>query len=390
MKITFFSNFLNHHQTPFCDEMYKQLKDDFTFVSTMEIPNALLKNGYPDYSNVKYNLKAYVDENNYSKALQLGLDSDIVITGSAPEIFIEDRLKLNKPTFRYSERFFKRGIWRLFDPRVFLSLLCHHTIYRKKNLYMLCASAYTANDLNIIYAYPQKKFKWGYFTKVEKLNIEEIINQKYSKKIEILWTARFIDLKHPELAIKLAYELKKRGYDFHLNMIGTGDLFSKMRYLINKLDVADYVTLLGSMPNAEVRNYMKKSNIFLFTSDRNEGWGAVLNEAMSCGCAVVASNTIGAVPYLIKHKVNGLIFKSGSLSSLLTNTYSLFKDRIFMNKLGENAYATMANTWSPKNAASNFLLLAKSILDGKTIAIENGPCSKAVWTKNNFEKNKHI
>ncbi len=33
------------------------------------------------------------------KSLKLGIDSDVVITGSAPDIFIAERLKRNKLTF---------------------------------------------------------------------------------------------------------------------------------------------------------------------------------------------------------------------------------------------------------------------------------------------------
>ena len=34
---------------------------------------------------------------------------------------------------------------------------------------------------------------------------------------------------------------------------------------------------------------MEKADIFLFTSDRREGWGAVANEAMNSACALVVS-----------------------------------------------------------------------------------------------------
>jgi len=216
MKITFFSNFLNHHQTPFCDEMYRLMGHNFTFVSTEHIPIAFLNNGYPDCSKLPYNLNAYENTLQYEKATQLGLDSEIVIIGSAPEIFVKKRIQLNKYTFRYSERPLKQA-WRLFDPRVLVSLFRHHTLYRRKNLYMLCASAYTAKDFNIVMAYPGKKYKWGYFTKVEEINIEQLIAQKPKTRVEIIWIGRFIDWKHPELAIYLANELKNKQYDFHLN-----------------------------------------------------------------------------------------------------------------------------------------------------------------------------
>ncbi len=384
MKITLFSNFLNHHQTPFCDEMYKLLGNDFTFVSTEIIPETFLQNGYPDCTNYSYNLNSYIDDIHYKKALQLGLDSDIVIIGSAPDIFIKERLKKNNHTFRYYERLLKESAWHLLNPRVLLYFLRYHTQYRRKNLYMLCASAYTANDLDWCFAYPKKKYKWGYFPDVEQLNIQKIIDKKPTEQLEIIWCARFINWKHPELAVKLAYELKKSGYNFHITMIGTGEMFNYINELIKKLDVLEYVSLLGSIPNSEVKAHMKKANIFLFTSDRNEGWGAVLNEAMSCGCAVVASNLIGAAPYLVENNNNGLIFKSGNLSSLLQQTESLFKDSAFRNRLSINAYETLAAVWNPKNAASNFILLAQSMLNNQLISIKEGPCSKAQWTHKKY------
>ena len=384
MKITFYSNYLNHLQTPFCDEMYKRIGTDFTFISTEKLPTDRLSSGYQDCSNYPYNINSFENNNSFKKAQQLGLESDIVIIGSAPEIFVKERIRQNKYTFRYYERLLKKGFWQLFDPRVLFSLLGYHTQYRRKNVYMLCASAYTANDLLWVFAYPQKKYKWGYFTDVIELDIKQIIAQKPVERMEIIWTARFIEWKHPELAVKLAYELKMKGYNFHLNMIGVGEMYNNIQKLIENLQVSEFVSLLRSMPNSEVRSYMKKSNIFIFTSDRNEGWGAVLNEAMSCGCAVVVSNTIGSVPYLIDHGENGLVFKSGSLSSLFQQTISLFKDKALRDKLSINAYYTLLKEWNPNKATSNFLLLAESILAGGETIFEKGPCSKAGWTNKNF------
>jgi glycosyltransferase involved in cell wall biosynthesis len=377
MKITFFSNFLNHHQTPFCDEMYERLKDDFTFVSTVKTPDSFLRNGYPDCSEYAYNLNSYFNEPSYNKALQLALESDIVITGAAPEKFIKQRLSQNKLTFRYSERFFKQGLWRLLNPRVIFPLLRDHTIHRNKNVYMLCTGAYVVQDLDLIFSYPNKKYKWGYFTAVKELNINQIILLKPLERIELIWVARLIDWKHPELAVKLAYELSKKGYNFHLSMIGSGEKLEEIEKLITKLNITEFVSLLGSIPNKEVLDQMEKSNIFIFTSDRNEGWGAVLNEAMGRGCAVVASNLIGAVPYLIEDNQNGLIFKSGDLSSLVQQTERLISDKAFREYLAKNAYNTMVAEWNPKKAASNFLLLGNSILEQQGVFIEKGPCSKA-------------
>ena len=60
---------------------------------------------------------------------------------------------------------------------------------------------------------------------------------------------------------------------------------------------------------------MRKHEIFLFTSDRNEGWGAVSNESMSNGCILVGSDGIGSIPFLVEDGVSGITFKRANTDS---------------------------------------------------------------------------
>lgn len=77
---------------------------------------------------------------------------------------------------------------------------------------------------------------------------------------------------------------------------------------------------------------MLNSDIFVFTSDRNEGWGASLNEAMSSGCACVVSDAIGSSHFLINNEVNGLLFKNKRLSSLQLQIQRLLDDDMLRKK----------------------------------------------------------
>ncbi|MFI3172955.1 MAG: hypothetical protein R3Y58_11410, partial [Eubacteriales bacterium] len=167
MKITFYSNFLNHHQLPFCRAMQALTDNNFTFVAAEGIPEDRVKLGYEDM-NKKYDfvLTTYDSEENKEKAMKLAEESDAIIHGSAPEAYITRRLKLNKLTFRYSERIYKRGIWRVISPRGFKHMMRYHRNYRKEKLHMLCASAYTAGDFAMLGSYKNKCYKWGYFPEV--------------------------------------------------------------------------------------------------------------------------------------------------------------------------------------------------------------------------------
>ena len=82
MKITFFSNFLNHHQLPFCLEMYQNIGDDFRFVATEPIPEERLKMGYVDMSvQYPFAINNYSSKQAFEEAVKLGNESDVVIIG---------------------------------------------------------------------------------------------------------------------------------------------------------------------------------------------------------------------------------------------------------------------------------------------------------------------
>lgn len=377
MKVTLISNFLNHHQTPFCNEMYKILGDNFKFVSTIPTPIEFLNSGYEDCSNYVYNLNSYLDENKFCECINLSFQSDVVILGEAPYIFVKKRLKYNKLTFKYSERIFKSSPFQIFDYKSIYHILNRHTRYYFKSLFLLSASAFASSDYGLFFAYPHKKIKWGYFTSVENINIENLVNNKVNQVLEIIWVARFINWKHPEMMIKLAQSLKKECKKFHITMIGKGELWQEIKEKIDQEGLKEEISLAGNISNTLVREKMKESNIFVFTSDRGEGWGAVLNEAMSSGCAVVVSKDIGSAPYLIKDRENGLLFKTKDAKDLSKKVSELFENEDYRKKIAIQAYYTMRDLWSAKNAANQFLLITEKLLNGERILPIEGPCSRA-------------
>lgn len=377
MKIAFISNYLNHHQLPFCIEMCKKTNNEFYFIATQTISKERLSLGYEDM-NAKYPfvIETYKNNAEKQKALEYAKKCDIVIIGSAPDEYIEERLKENKITFRYSERIFKKEIWRIINPRIIRNLYINHTRYKDKNLYMLCASAYTAHDFSLANAYIDKCYKWGYFPETQKYDIEQLMNNKEkNSKIQLLWVARFIDWKHPELPIKLAKWLKKQNYDFELQMIGCGPLLEKIKNKVVKEKMTDCVKILGAIKSSDVRKYMENANIFLITSDQNEGWGAVVNEAMNSACVVIGNKKIGSIPFLIKDGKNG--FTYSNQKEFFYRVKWIIENKEKQRIIGKNAYSTIIKTWNAENATHNLIELCNSLLENRENTIENGPCSKA-------------
>ena len=385
MKIAFVTNFYNHHQKPLADALYSKVGDDYYLIETSPITEERLKMGWGGEEKPSYVLQNYPDEASKTRCQKIIDTADVVIIGSAPYSLLTTRLKKGLLTFMYTERLYKTGIPYLKMPLYFLRALKKYIKF--KNFYVLCASAYTPLDFSRTLSFVGKTYKWAYFTEVKKYeSVDGVISAKDGNSI--LWVSRFIPLKHPEHVIEVAKRLKDDGYDFKLNMIGNGVLEDSTRELIEKEELQDCVKMLGAMKPEQVRMHMEKSEIFLFTSDKNEGWGAVMNESMNSACAVVANSAIGSVPFLIEDGENGYMYKDGDVDGLYNRVKQLLDDAENRKRIAKNAYSTMVDAWNAENAAKRFISLCEKMLSGeyKPFPYESGPCSKARILKDNWMK----
>jgi len=225
--------------------------------------------------------------------------------------------------------------------------------FRRANFYRLCCSAFASTDMQKLHTYEDRCYKWGYFTYVdESFDIETSIEDiSTSDVISFMWCGRYLGWKHPELPVKMAARLKAEGYKFMLDMYGHGPVFDITKRLAEQLNVEDVVSFKGNLPNEQILKAMRKHKVFLFTSDQNEGWGAVANESMSNGCVLIGSDAIGSIPSLLVDGTNGLVFESCNLDSLCEKVKYLLDNPKELHRLSRNGITTMRSIWSPKNAA---------------------------------------
>lgn len=222
-----------------------------------------------------------------------------------------------------------------------------------------------------------RTLKWGYFPEFISYEKSQIVHAEKPSYM-LLWTGRLIDWKHPEYIIEAANSLKHRGISFHLNVIGDGELKEKLEKQVMYGNLQDVISVLGSKNPETVRQYMVESDIFLATSDLQEGWGAVINEAMNSGCAVIASHAMGATGFLIDHCKNGLVFESGNKADFLRQLEYVTWNKKICSQLGWNAYQTIAGEWNAQTAANRFLQLCEALIAQGNKKYKTGPCSPAV------------
>lgn len=387
MTVTFVSNFMNHHQLPFSEEMLRLTGGGYTAVVTKPAPEARLKLGYADMNKLPFVMRAYDSEESYRACLDKILNDDMVIFGSCPDEFVYRRAQTGKPFLIYSERFFKKGTYRRFIPVTYKKIYDRMLKHEGENVSIICSSAYLPYDLQLL----KKNFriyKWGYFPQTNEYELNALFSQKTGEKIRLLWVGRFISWKHPEDAVAVAQRLKKDGYSFELDMVGDGPMMEKLHALIEKKGLSEEVRLTGAKSPDEVRTYMERANIFMFTSDYNEGWGAVMNEAMNSGCAVVASHAVGSVPFLVRHGENGLVYRSGDVNDLYSCVKSLCDAPARREALGKAAYETVTGEWSAATATERLYSIMEAKVNGCAEPVyQDGPCSVAQVILPKYKRN---
>ena len=283
MKLVFMSNFLNHYQFALSQNFIKKFGDEYKFIAMTPLAEDRIASGWVDMNNEPFVIRAYESPEAMKYAIDTAVESEYIIIGGTPldMDIVHRRAADNKITFEYTERKFKQVglgfIKSLFTPKIFKKvwglLKRRHSVKTNNSnnyTHILCAGAFVPADY-IRIGYNSKNFyKWGYFPALKRYDdIDGLISRK--DKGSIVWAGRFLDWKHPDIAVILAKNLKAANIPFHMKIIGTGDMQDSLAGMIDAMNLNDCVELTGPMPPDKVRVEMEKAQIFLFTSDRNEG-----------------------------------------------------------------------------------------------------------------------
>lgn len=375
------SNYISHHQLPFSDAMF-ELCMEYSFVQTMPMEQKRIDMGWAvDPTTIPYVIESYKEPDKARRAID---EADLLIVGwIEDETIVSGRLRSGKPVFRISERIYREGQWRFISPKGLARKYREHISLKKYPVYLLCNGAYVASDYKLIGAYPHRKYRFGYFPPFRKVeNVSELQGKKAKlhtlniehpeelpiqglvltkEEINIVWAGRFIELKNPGFMIRLADDLNRRGIRFHIHMIGSGELEEELKAEAEYRLIDHYITFHGMLSPEATRDVMEKCHIHIFTSNYLEGWGAVVNEAMNAGCAVIANVEVGCAPYLIRNGSNGLTYRA-SYEDMLDKVMLLVNYPGKIANLGINAYRTIADEWNGEVAAKRVIEAYEKII----------------------------
>ncbi|MBT7903310.1 glycosyltransferase family 4 protein [Candidatus Woesearchaeota archaeon] len=179
------------------------------------------------------------------------------------------------------------------------------------------------------------------------IDLSKLIDNKTVQKIKtrfklkqgftFIFVGRISEEKGIPNLINAFNKLSKKDYLVKLIIVGYYDSPGKNYYKkCRKLSKHNSrIFFVGKKTGSDLANYLAAADIkivpsiFMFNkADCTESWGMVVNEAMSCGNAVIASNAVGSAGDLVKEGVNGFIFKQKNEIDLLDKMETILKQDV--------------------------------------------------------------
>jgi glycosyltransferase involved in cell wall biosynthesis len=290
---------------------------------------------------------------------------------------MKQRLDHDRLTFYMSERWWKPpiGIGRLLYPPFASAVISFRKLAKSLYMHFLPIGDYSTQDMSPIAPFTNRMWRWGYFPAVP--NPLPACERK-EQGLHVLWAGRLLKWKRVDTLIKAFSRLSFERPDSFLTLVGEGNEQKRIEKLAENLLAPRSYQVLAPMPVSQVLQLMRQHHVYVLSSNGYEGWGAVVNEAMAEGCAVIASETTGAGKTMIRHGKNGLLFPARDwkkLGELLCIAGSDESQRI---RLAQEGQRTIADIWSPAVAAKRFFAVCDAFLSKQTPPIfSDGPMQPA-------------
>jgi glycosyltransferase involved in cell wall biosynthesis len=143
-----------------------------------------------------------------------------------------------------------------------------------------------------------------------------------------------VPIKNVRLLVDAMAIVRVRVPDVQLLIVGDGPERAAVRARVVELDLADVVTLVGSVPHRDTPAFYRAGDVFALSSDFDNSPNAVL-EAMACGLPVVATDA-GGVRELVDDTV-GRVVAIGDAAALADSVDMLCTDDALRSELSANA-----------------------------------------------------
>ena len=136
--------------------------------------------------------------------------------------------------------------------------------------------------------------------------VKEPLNKKENEKIQMAYVGRLAKLKGVDVLIDAMKILCENDKELKLSIVGNGEEEENLKKQVEELKISDNIEFLGR--KKDVLPILDSSDIFIYPSICDEGFGISVIEAMSRGCIPITFEK-GGLPEIITNRKNGILVK---------------------------------------------------------------------------------
>jgi glycosyltransferase involved in cell wall biosynthesis len=197
---------------------------------------------------------------------------------------------------------------------------------------------------------------------------QQSLDHRSAEKPVILSIGRLVEKKGFPVLLQAFRLLKESQVPFEASIFGDGPQRRDLETLISEFGLEGQVTLQGARRQDELLLEFQHAALFVLapaiTADGDrDGIPNVLVEAMACGLPVV-STTVAGIPELVIDGENGLLFRSGDVTSIAAGMAALLADESRRRQMGEAARRRVVECFDLRKSAG---LLADLIQGARTV-----------------------
>lgn len=315
MRIAFLTVCLSPHQLPLATALAARVgEDNFRYISNERVEGERMRLGWGDKprkwcmsrSDMRDEADAWCRE------------ADVLYSYLRELDIFEERARRGLKTVYVSERWFKPIALPVLDRMGVLVPGCVRMLHpgfrrmaaRMRRLldseipfWYFPMGVHAADDMSRLCGWgrptfsrpePGESFRkmclWGYFVEQAKQAFGAHLEVERSP-LRVLWVGRLLRLKRVDTIIRAVRAIAaERADGIALDIYGTGPDEERLR---NCAEGCDSVQFHPSVSIAEVRTIMRAHDVYVFSSNGLEGWGAVVNEALEEGMHVLGTHEAG-------------------------------------------------------------------------------------------------
>ncbi len=161
--------------------------------------------------------------------------------------------------------------------------------------------------------------------------LPETVFRNHYKEIKIGFVGRIDISKGLDLLIFAVGKLIDEGYNLTLEIVGSGEMQAELEKVVLSNGWKAFIVFLGRYPYSKIHEFICTTYIMVLPS-RIDNPSIVILEAFATQTPIVGANA-GAIPELIEHKKNGLLFQSENIEDLALQIKSLLVNRSLRDKL---------------------------------------------------------